>query len=95
MVKKTYGTRPLFIARRGVVSRNCLDMTVASFLGDACPLRRSEGDVFTEILRIFHGNGSLESTCFPKGIVLGNWTKTFHPRNAEVAEFSNIFMNVP
>jgi hypothetical protein len=46
MVKKTFGTRPLFIGRRGVVSRNRLDMTVASFLGDACPLRRSRGDVF-------------------------------------------------
>jgi hypothetical protein len=37
-VKKTYGVGSLFIGVRGVVSRNCLDMTVASFLGDACIL---------------------------------------------------------
>jgi hypothetical protein len=27
--------------------------------------------------------------------MLGNWEKTFHPRNVEVAEFVNIVMNVP
>jgi hypothetical protein len=48
---------------------------------------------FAEILRIFHGNGSSESTRFPMGLVLGNWAKTFHPRNVGVAEFVDIFMN--
>jgi hypothetical protein len=70
-------------------------MTVATFLGDACPVRCSEGDFFTKILKIFRGNGSSESTRFPKGLVLGNWVKTFHPQNVEVAKFVNIFMNVP
>jgi hypothetical protein len=31
----------------------------------------------------------------PRGLVLGNWAKNFHPRNAGVAEFVNIFVNVP
>jgi hypothetical protein len=71
---------------RGVVSRNHLEMTVAHFKGGACTLRRSEGDVFTEILRIVRGNRSLESTHFPEGLVLGNWVKTFHSRNLGVTE---------
>jgi hypothetical protein len=32
---------PSIYKERGVASRNCLDMTVASYQGDACPLRRS------------------------------------------------------
>jgi hypothetical protein len=36
---------------------------------------------FTEIRHVFHGNGSSESTRFPKELVLGNWVKTSHPRN--------------
>jgi hypothetical protein len=55
-------------------------MTVVRFRG-ACTLRRSEGDVFTGILRIIRGNGSSESTHFPEGLVLGNWINTLHPRN--------------
>jgi hypothetical protein len=27
--------------------------------------------------------------------VLGNWGKSFHPQNVGVAEFVNIFVNVP
>jgi hypothetical protein len=41
-----YGESCLFIGVRGVVSKNCLDMTVARNLEDVCPLRRYEGDVF-------------------------------------------------
>jgi hypothetical protein len=36
-----------------------------------------------EILRVFRGNGTLESTRFPEDLVLGNWVKTVHPRNFE------------
>jgi hypothetical protein len=62
--------------------------------GGVCPLRRSEGDVFTYILRIVRGNGSSESTHFLEGLVLGNWAKNFHPRNVETVEFMNIFVDM-
>jgi hypothetical protein len=46
--------RELCIYRgEGVVSRNFLDKTVARNLEDACPLRRSDGDVFYQNSRIF------------------------------------------
>jgi hypothetical protein len=41
-----YSESSLFIGARGAVSRTRLDSTVARFPKDACPLRRSEGDVF-------------------------------------------------
>jgi hypothetical protein len=56
----------------GVVSRNYLDMTVASIPEDACPLRCSEGDVFLPEFKSFRGIGSSESTRFPEWLVLGN-----------------------
>jgi hypothetical protein len=37
----------------GVVSRSCLDWTVASFPEDARPLQRSEGDVFYQSSKVF------------------------------------------
>jgi hypothetical protein len=67
--------RPSIYRGRGGSFKN------ARFKGDVCTLQRSEGDVFTEILRIVRGNGSSESTHFPEGLVLGYWLKTFHPRN--------------
>jgi hypothetical protein len=72
----------LFTGVRGVVSRNRLDMTIASFPEDVCSLRRSEGDVFLQEFKSFRGNGSSESTRFPKGLVLGNSVKALHPRNS-------------
>jgi hypothetical protein len=45
-VKNFNSGNPLFIGARGVVPRTRLESTVARFSGDACPLRRSEGDVF-------------------------------------------------
>jgi hypothetical protein len=85
-VKQSYHTGPLFIGEEGVVSRSCLEMTVARFEGDECPLRHFDCDIFTEILIIVRGNGSSESTRFPEGLVLGNWVKTLHPRNFGVTE---------
>jgi hypothetical protein len=52
-VKIFYGVSSLFIGARGVVSRSRLDSTVASFPDDACPLRRSKGDVFHQNSRVF------------------------------------------
>jgi hypothetical protein len=72
----------------GVVSRTRLDSTVANFLEDTCPLRRSEGDVFYLKFKVFHGNGSLESTSFPEGLVLGNLVKPCHPRNVGLLKFA-------
>jgi hypothetical protein len=48
---------------------------------------------FTEILRIFRGNGLSKSTRFPEGLVLGNWIKIFHPRNVGIGEFVKKFVN--
>jgi hypothetical protein len=45
-VKIFYSDSSLFIGVRGVVSRTFLDPTVEKFPEDACPLQRSEGDVF-------------------------------------------------
>jgi hypothetical protein len=42
----------LFVGARGVVSRSCLDWTVAGFPEDACPLRRSECDVFYQSSKV-------------------------------------------
>jgi hypothetical protein len=92
--EKIYCASALFIGVRGVVSRKHLDMTVAIFPGGTYPLRCSEGDVFfTEIQDFIRGIGSSESTRFPEGLVLGNWTKTLHPRNVGFAEFMNNFVN--
>jgi hypothetical protein len=78
----------------GVVSRTRLDSTVASFPQDACPLRRSEGDVFLPEFKSFRGNGSSESTHFPEGLVLGNSGKTFHSRNVGFAKIHEISFQV-
>jgi hypothetical protein len=48
-VKIFYSDNSLFIGAGeggGAVSRTHLDSTAARFPDDACPLRRSEGDVF-------------------------------------------------
>jgi hypothetical protein len=45
-VKIFYSGNSLFIRARGAVSRTRLDLNVARFPKDACPLQRSEGDVF-------------------------------------------------
>jgi hypothetical protein len=85
----------LFIYRaRGVVQENLLDMTFASFPGDACPLRRSEGDLFLPEFKSFRGIGLSESTRFPEGLVLGNSGKTLHPRNVGFAEIHEISFQV-
>jgi hypothetical protein len=79
--------RELSIYRgEGAVSRTRLDSTVARFPEDACPLRRSEGDVFLLKFNDFHGIGSLQSTRFPEGLVLGNSGKNCYPRNVEFDE---------
>jgi hypothetical protein len=85
-VKKFYGQGTLFIGE-GVVSRSCLDSTVARFPEDACPLRHSEGDVFLPEFVGFRGNGSSESTRFLEGLVLGNSVKHCHPRNVGLPIF--------
>jgi hypothetical protein len=77
----------LFIGAREVVSRSRLDSTVASSPEDACPLRRSEGDVFLPKFKSFRGNGLSESTRFPEGLVLGNSVKSLHPRNVGLSKF--------
>jgi hypothetical protein len=69
-------------------------MTVAGFQGGA----RVHSDVlrvtfFTEIRDFFRGIGSSELTRFPEGLVLGNWEKTFHPRNVGFAVFVNKLTN--
>jgi hypothetical protein len=71
MVKKFYGAKLSMYRGEGVVSRNCLDMTVARNLEDVCPLRRSEGDVFTRI-REFSWNQIVGVNPLPRGASVGN-----------------------
>jgi hypothetical protein len=58
----------LFIYRaRGVVQENLLDMTFASFPGDACPLRRSEGDLFYQNSKVFAESDCRSQPASPRG----------------------------
>jgi hypothetical protein len=66
-VKNFYGESSLFIGARGVVQENRLDMTVASFTEDACPLRRSEGDVFYQNSKIFVEMDCQSQPASPRG----------------------------
>jgi hypothetical protein len=66
-VKNFYGESSLFIGARGVVQENRLDMTVASFTEDACPLRRSEGDVFYQNSKIFVETDCQSQPASPRG----------------------------
>jgi hypothetical protein len=72
MVKKILRRKPSIYRGEGVSFKKPPDMTVASFAGDACPLRRSEGAFFNRNSRFVRGIGSSESTRFPEGLVLGN-----------------------
>jgi hypothetical protein len=66
-VKIFYSDSSLFIGVWGADSRTRLDPTVARYLEEACPLRRSEGDVFLLNFKNLRGIGSSESTRFPEG----------------------------
>jgi hypothetical protein len=66
-VKKFYGPGSLFIGVRGVVSRNRVDSTVASFPRDACPLRRSEGDVFYQGSKVVVETDRRSQPASPRG----------------------------
>jgi hypothetical protein len=70
-------------------------MTVASFQGDACPLRYSESDVFLPNFGSFRGIGSSESTRFPDGLVWGIGQKPFTIETVGVVEFMKIFVSMP
>jgi hypothetical protein len=65
--EKIYDASSLFIGVRGVVSRKCLNMTVASFPEDACPLRRSEGDVFYQNSGVFVESDHRNQPASPRG----------------------------
>jgi hypothetical protein len=62
-----YGASSLFIGAKGVVQEKCLDMTVASFPEDACPLRRSEGDVFHQNSNVFVEMDHRSQPASPRG----------------------------
>jgi hypothetical protein len=71
-------------------------MTVVSFPGDACPLRRSEGDVFLPEFGTFSWNWTVEVNPLPRGASVGELgKKTFHPRNVGFTEFISISANKP
>jgi hypothetical protein len=94
-VKKSYCTRPIFIGRGDSFKKPPRDDRCAVSGGHVSTPTFWGWHFFTKILRIFHGNGSSESSHFPERLVLGNWAKSFHPRNVGVAEFVNIFVIVP
>jgi hypothetical protein len=60
------------------------------FPDDACPLRRSEGDVFYRNSG-FRGIGSSESTRFPEGLVLGNSGKPVTLETSSLTKFLDVF----
>jgi hypothetical protein len=66
-VKKIYGAKLSIDMGEGVVSRNCLDMTVAKNPEDTCPLRRSEGDVFYRNSRVFVESDRRSQPTSPRG----------------------------
>jgi hypothetical protein len=82
-VKIFYGESYLFIGARGAVSRTRLDLTVARFPEDACPLRRSEGDVFTEIQK-FSWNRIVGVNPLPQGASVGEFRKNLPPSKRRV-----------
>jgi hypothetical protein len=81
--EKTYDTCPLFLGVRGIVSRNRLDMIVASFPGYACPLQRSEGDVFTRI-QDFLWNRIVRVNPLPRGTSVGESGKNLSPSKRRI-----------
>jgi hypothetical protein len=81
-----YSENSLFIGARGVVSRTCLDSTVARFPEDVCPLRRSEGDVFFTEIQRFSWNRIVGVNPLPRGVSVGEFRKNLSPRNVEFDE---------
>jgi hypothetical protein len=79
-VKIFYSESPLFIGAGGggAVPENRLDSTVASFPEDACPLRRSEGDVFTRIHK-FSRNRIVGVNPLPRGANVGEFRRNLTP----------------
>jgi hypothetical protein len=71
----------------GLVPRNCLDKTVARNLEDACPLRRSEGDVFTRI-QGYSWNRIVGVNPLPRGASVGEFGKTLTPSKHRVCQNS-------
>jgi hypothetical protein len=76
----------------GVVQEKRLDMTVASFPEDACPLQRSEGDVFYQNSKVFVETDRRSQPASPMGLVLGNSVKALHPRNVGFAKVREIHL---
>jgi hypothetical protein len=66
-VKIFYGQGTLFIGEEGALSRTGLDSTVARFMEDVCPLRRSEGDVFYQSSLVFVETDRRSQPASPRG----------------------------
>jgi hypothetical protein len=84
---------PLFIGARGAVSRTLLDLTVANFLEDSCPLRHSEGDVFTKI-RKFSWKRIIGVNLLPRRASVGEFGKTLAPSKRRVVEILETGSNI-
>jgi hypothetical protein len=66
-VKFFYGANLSIYRGEGGVSINCLDMTVASFPEDVCPLHHSEGDVFYQNSKVFMETDHRSQPASPRG----------------------------
>jgi hypothetical protein len=84
-VKNFYGQGSLFIGAEGVVQENHLDSTVASFPEDVCPLRCSEGDVFTKVQK-FSWKRIVGVNPLPRGASVGELGKSLAPSKCRIAE---------
>jgi hypothetical protein len=86
-VKCFYSENSLFIGARGAVSRTRLDSTVARYLEDACPLRRSEGDVFFTEIQRFSWNRIVGVNPLPRWARVGERRKTCHLETLSSTKF--------
>jgi hypothetical protein len=78
-VKQSYREKPLFIGEEGVVPRSCLEMTVARFRGDACTLRRFQGDVFYRNSKNCSWKQIVGVNPLPRGASVGELGKNLSP----------------
>jgi hypothetical protein len=83
-VKNFYSQGSLFIGE-GVVPRTYLDSTVARYPEDACPLERSEGDVFYQSSKVFMETDRWSRPASPRASV-GELGKTLSPSKCRVTE---------
>jgi hypothetical protein len=91
-VKHRYRARPLFIGRGGRFKKPPRNDRCA-FSGGRMSTPMFRGWRFYRNSEDFSWKRIVGVNPLPQGASVGNWAKTFHPRNVRVAEFMNIFVS--